>query len=85
MPCQAMGAVRGARGDRKSGANGCEGVSWSEELDVKELRGALGSEHEPEPRGCPFFWTPSTHPSSPTAVWYADFKVLPLYCCNAVQ
>ena len=30
------------RGDRKSGANGCQRVSWSEALDGKELRGALG-------------------------------------------
>ena len=27
MPCQAMGAGRAARGDRKSGADGCRGAS----------------------------------------------------------
>ena len=32
-----------ARGDRKLGAIGCRGASWSEQLDGKELRGALGS------------------------------------------
>ena len=31
------------RGDRKLGAVGCRGASWSEQLDCKELRGALGS------------------------------------------
>ena len=31
MPCQAKGMPsRVARGDRKSGANGCWGASWSE-------------------------------------------------------
>ena len=29
MPCQAMGAVRVARGDRMLGANVCRGASWS--------------------------------------------------------
>ena len=29
MPCQAMGTGRAARGDRKLGANGCRGASWS--------------------------------------------------------
>ena len=37
-----------------SGANGCRGASWSEELDGKELCGALGDEHDREPRGSPF-------------------------------
>ena len=32
------------RSDRKSGAVGCRGVSWSEKLDGKELRGALSGE-----------------------------------------
>ena len=44
MPCQDKGMrSRAARGDRKLGANGCRGASWSEQLDGKELRGALGS------------------------------------------
>ena len=55
IPCQTMGAVRPARGDRKSGANGCQGASWSEELDGKDLHGALGGERNLEPRGSPFF------------------------------
>ena len=54
MSCQAMGAGRAARGDRKSGADGCREASWSEELDGKELRGALGSKRTLEPRGSPF-------------------------------
>ena len=54
MPCQAMGAGRAARGDRKSGANGCQGASWSEELKGKELREALGGKRNLEPRGSPF-------------------------------
>ena len=60
MPCSAMEA---------GGANRCQGASWSKELDGKELRGALGGEHELETRGCPIFWTSSTHPASPTTVW----------------
>ena len=54
MSCQAMGAGRAARGDRKSGPDGCRGVSWREELHGKELRGALGGKHNLEPRGSPF-------------------------------
>ena len=71
MPCQAMGA----RGGRKSGMNGCQGASWSEELDGREFCGALSGERELEPRECPVSWTASTHPPSFTTVWYADFKV----------
>ena len=44
-------------------------------IDGKGRRGALGGEHELGPRGCPVFLTLPTHPSSPTAVWYTDFKV----------
>ena len=60
-----------------SGANGCQGVSWSEELDGKELLGALGGERDLEPRGSPLFG-PCLH-GQPTLlhrrqVWYADFK-----------
>ena len=66
MPCQAMEAGR---------VNRCQGASWNGELDGKELRGALGDEHELEPRGCRVFWASSTHPSSPTTVGYAGFKV----------
>ena len=36
-----------------SGANGCQGVSWNEELDGKEHRGALGGERDLEPRESP--------------------------------
>ena len=43
-----------ARGDRKSGVNHCQGALWSEELDGKELRGALGGKRNLEPRGYPF-------------------------------
>ena len=44
MPCQAVGAGRATRGDRKLGANDYQGASWNEELDGEELRGAPGSE-----------------------------------------
>ena len=54
MLCQAMGAGRAVRGDRKSGVNGCWGTSWSEELDGKELRGALGGKRNLEPRESSF-------------------------------
>ena len=37
-----------------SEAIGCRGASWSEELDGKELCGALGGERDQEPRGSPF-------------------------------
>ena len=37
-----------------SGTNGCQGTSWSEELDSKELRGALGGECDLESRGSSF-------------------------------
>ena len=49
-----MAAGRAARGDWKSVVNGCQGASWSEELDGKELRGALGGERDLESRGSPF-------------------------------
>ena len=42
---------RAARGYRVSGANGCQGDLWSEELDGKKLRGAAC---DLEPRGSPF-------------------------------
>ena len=48
-----MGAGRAARGDRKSGVNGCWGASSSEELEGKEVRGALGDKRNLEPRGSP--------------------------------
>ena len=47
MPCQDKDMLsRAARGDRKIGANGCRGASWSKDLDGKELRGALGGERD---------------------------------------
>ena len=60
MPCQDEGMPsRAARGDRKLGANGCRGASWSEQLEDKELRGAFGNERE-DPRFlgtvCPSFF-----------------------------
>ena len=54
IPCQAMGAGRVGRGDRKSGANGCQGASWIKELDGKELRGALGGKRNIEAGGSSF-------------------------------
>ena len=61
-----------------SGAIGCRGASWSEQLDGKELRGALGSAIGTE--RIPVFWTPSAHPSSSATVWYDDFKGLCKSC-----
>ena len=37
------------------GAFDCRGASWSEELDGKELHGALGDECNQEPRRSPFY------------------------------
>ena len=49
--------LKAARGDRKLEANGCRGASWSEQLDGKELRGALGSAIGT--KRTPVFWTSS--------------------------
>ena len=68
-----------ARGDRKLGAIGCRGASWSEQLDDKELRRMLGSAIGTE--RIPVFWISSTNYFSSAMVWYADFKVYP---CTAV-
>ena len=43
-----------SRGCRISGANGCQGALWSEELNRKTLRGALDGKRNLEPRGSPF-------------------------------
>ena len=54
MPRQAKGMPsRAARGDRELGAIDCRGASWSEEIDGKELRGALGGKRNLKPRGSP--------------------------------
>ena len=39
-----------------SGVNGCQGAPWSEELDGKEVRGALVGERDLELRGSAVFW-----------------------------
>ena len=55
------------------------GTSWSEELDGKELYGALGGECDLKSRACAVSYTSSTR-SQPTfshlqEVWvYHDFK-----------
>ena len=72
MPCQAMGAGRAARGDWKSGANGCQRASWSEELDGKEFCGALASMRNLEPRGTPF----SRHRLRGQPIFFTDYKVV---------
>ena len=64
---------RAARDYKISGAIGCRGASWSEQLDGRELHGALGSVIGTE--RIPVFWTPSVHLSSSATVWYADSKV----------
>ena len=75
------------------GVNGCQGTPWSEELDGKELHGALGGECDLELRGSTVSWISSTW-SQPTfqhllQVWYcAAFKgVVKSLChrCNEVQ
>ena len=43
---------RTTRGYRMPEVNGCRGASWIEELDDKELRGALGGERDLELKGC---------------------------------
>ena len=60
-----------ARGYWKSGAIGCRGASWSEQLDDKELRGALGSAIGTE--RIPVFWTSSAHASSSATVCTYDY------------
>ena len=61
--------------------NECQGTPCSEELDGKELHGALGGEYDLELRGSNVSWTSSTW-SQPTfqhllQVWYyADFEVV---------
>ena len=61
--------------------NGCQGTPRSEELDGKELYGALDDECDLEPRGSNVSWNivdlESTHLSTPSisqAWYYADFK-----------
>ena len=59
--------------------SGCQGMPWSEELDDKELHGALDGDCDPEPRGSAVSCTSSTR-SQPAfqhllQVWYyAYFK-----------
>ena len=61
------------------GVDGCQRTPWSEELDGKELHGALGGECDLELRGSTVSCTPSTR-SQPTfqhllqVRYYADFK-----------
>ena len=35
---------------KAAGVDGCQGTPWSEELDGKELHGAVGGEHDKGPR-----------------------------------
>ena len=54
---------------KAAGVNECKGTPWSEELDGKELHGALGGECDLEPRESAVSWTSptwSTHPSTST-------------------
>ena len=46
---------RAARRDPNSGVNICQRALWSEELDDKKLRGALGCERDLELGGCSVF------------------------------
>ena len=43
---------------------GCQGTPWTEELDGKELHGALGCKYDLEPRGYVFSGTRSQHSPS---------------------
>ena len=72
-----------ARGYWKLGAIGCRGASWSEQLDDKKLRGALGSAIGAE--RIPVSWTSSAHASSSATVSYADFTGLCKLCYVAVM
>ena len=71
-----------ARGYWKLGAVDCQGASWSEQLDDKELRGALGSAIGTE--RISISRTSSAHPSSSATVWYAVFIGLYKSCCTTV-
>ena len=85
MPCHDEGmSSRATQGYWKLGAIGCRGASWSEQLDDKELRGALGRVIEAEI--FLVFWTASSaHASSSATVWYVYFKGLCKLCCSAVM
>ena len=52
-----------ARGYLSNGVNGCQGRPWSEELDSKELHGALGDECDLELRESPVSWSSSLWPT----------------------
>ena len=55
------------------GINGCQGTPWSEELDGKELHGALGGECGLEPRGSPSFPVHGVNTGLPSIyknMWY---------------
>ena len=74
----------------RCGINGCQGTPWSEELDDKELHGALGGEYDLEQRGSAFFlYTVSrSHTAFPGVYKCGIIMVLkgevflhdPLYC-----
>ena len=59
-----------ARAYRMSGANGCRGASWSEQLDGKELRGTLGDEHDKK-REDPRFLDTVYMASPPFFIYYS--------------
>ena len=51
--------------------NGCQGTPWNEELDGKELQGALRGEYNLDPRGSVFSCTRSQHsPFEHLQMWY---------------
>ena len=54
---------RTARSYLSNGVNKCQGASWSEDFDDKELRGALGGERDLELRGCAVSWNVVVPPS----------------------
>ena len=54
---------RTARGYLSDGVNKCQGASWNEEFDVKELSGAVGGERDLELRGCAISWNIVDPPS----------------------
>ena len=78
---------RTTQGYLSNEVNKCQGASWSEKRDDKELRGALGGKRNLELRGCAVSWNIVDLPSprQSTTVCYANFRgCVWLIHCSAV-